>query len=80
MLISANSLYLPAVNTKARIQWGALLIRELFAYFKVPKKASDPEIPIFLVTLAVKSLITTAEPQKIDIELFRRKLGGRLRS
>jgi hypothetical protein len=79
MLISANSLYLPAVNTKARIQWGTSLVRELFAYFKVPKKASYPEIPIFLVTLADKSLITTAQPQQIDIELFKRKLGGRMR-
>jgi hypothetical protein len=79
MLISANSLYLPAVNTKARIKWGTSLIRELFTYFKVPEKAKDPEIPVFLVTLADKSLITTAQPQQIDIELFRRKLGGRMR-
>jgi hypothetical protein len=79
MLISANSLYLPAVNTKARIQWGTSLIRELFEFFKIPDTESDPEIPIFLVTLADKSLITTAEPQTIDAELFKRKLGGRMR-
>jgi hypothetical protein len=79
MLISANSLYLPAVNIRARINWGTSIIRELFACFKIPEKASDPEIPVFLVTLADKSLVTTAEPQIIDIELFKRKLGGRLR-
>jgi hypothetical protein len=79
MLISANSLYLPAVNTKARIQWGTSLIREVFEFFDVPDTESDPEIPVFLVTLADKSLITTAEPQTIDVELFKRKLGGRLR-
>jgi hypothetical protein len=79
MLTSANSLYLPAVNTKARIQWGTLLIEELFAFFTISEKASDPEIPVFLVTLADKSLITTAQPQQIGIELFKRTLGGRMR-
>ena len=79
MLISADSLYLPAVNTKARIKWGTSLIRELFQFFKIPKAESDPEIPVFLLTLADKSLVTTDLPQHIDIELFKRKLGARLR-
>ena len=79
MLISANSLYLSAVNTKARIKWGTLLIRELFGYFKIPDTDSDPEITIFLVTLADKSLITSTQPQKIDIEQFKRKLAARMR-
>jgi hypothetical protein len=79
MLISANSLYLPAVNTKARIEWGTSLIRNLFEFFTIPGTDSDPEIPVFFVTLADKSLITTAEPQKINVRLFERKLGGRLR-
>jgi hypothetical protein len=35
MLIYGNSLYLPAVNTKARIKWGRELIRELFGFLKV---------------------------------------------
>jgi hypothetical protein len=79
MLISANSLYLPAVNTKARIQWGTSLIRELFEFFEMPDTESDPEIPIFFVTLVDKSLVTSAQPQNIDAELFKRKLGARLR-
>lgn len=79
MLISANSLYLPAVNAKARIKWGATLIRELFDFFKIPKYDSDPQIPLFFVTLADSSLITTAARQSIGLELFKRKLGARLR-
>ncbi len=79
MLICANPLYLVAVNTRARINWGTLLIRELFGYFKIPDTDSDPEIPIFLVTLADKSLITSTQPQKIDIEQFKRKLAARMR-
>ena len=79
LLIFGNSLHLPAVNAKARIKWGALLIRELFDFFKIPKYDSDPQIPVFFVTLADSSLITTAESQKIDIESFKRKLGARLR-
>jgi hypothetical protein len=79
MLISANSLYLPAVNTKARVKWGTSLIRELFEFFNVTDTESDPQIPVFFVTLADKSLITSAQPQTIDLELFKRKLGGRMR-
>jgi hypothetical protein len=79
MLISANSLYLVAVNTRARMNWGTLLIRELFEFFKIPDSDSDPEIPIFLVTLADKSLITSTQAQKIDIEQFKRKLAARMR-
>jgi hypothetical protein len=79
ILRADNAFYLPAVNAKARIKWGTLLIRELFAYFKVPEKASDPETPVFFITLADKSLFTTNLPQEIDIKLFKRKFGGRLR-
>jgi hypothetical protein len=50
MLVWANSLYLPAVNTKARIQWGTSLIREFFEFFDISDTDSDPEIPVFLVT------------------------------
>jgi hypothetical protein len=79
MLVSANSLYLPAVNTKARIQWGTSLIEELFEFFKIPDTESDPEIPVFFVTLADNSLVTSVQPQAVDVELCKRKLGGRLR-
>jgi hypothetical protein len=79
MLICANPLYLNAVNTKARIKWGTLLIQELFEFFNIPKNESDPETPVFFVTLADKSMITTAQPQQINIEQFRRKLGARMR-
>jgi hypothetical protein len=54
MLFFANSLFLPAVNTKARIKWGTGLIRELFDFFKIPNGDSDPDLPIFFVTLADK--------------------------
>jgi hypothetical protein len=78
-LISSNSLYLPAVNTKARIQWGTSIIGELFEFFEITDTEGDPEIPVFFVTLADKSLITSAQPQNIDVQLFKRKLGGRMR-
>jgi hypothetical protein len=79
ILRADNAFYLPAVNAKARIKWGTLLIRELFEFFEIPDTESDPEIPIFFVTLADKSLVTSAQPQNIDAELFKRKLGARLR-
>ena len=79
MLVSANSLYLPAVNTKARIKWGTSLIEKLFEFFNIPDTESDPEIPVFFVTLADKSLITTGQAQNIDVELFKRKLGAWMR-
>lgn len=79
VLISGNPLYLLAVNTKARIKWGTLLIRELFDYFKIPITESDPKVGVFFVTLANKSLITSTQPQQIDLELFKRKLAARMR-
>ncbi len=79
MVICANPLYLGAVSTKARIKWGKLLIPESFEFFKIPETDSDPKIPIFLVTLADKSLVTPAQQQRIDLELFKRKLRARMR-
>jgi hypothetical protein len=78
MLISANPLYLLAVNTRARIKWGTLLIWELFEFFKIKDSDSDPEGRVFFVTLADKSLITTVQPQKIDLKQFKRKLAARM--
>ena len=79
MLICANPLYLLAVNTKARITWGTLLIRELFEFFKIEGADSDPEGRVFFVTLADRSLITSGQPQKIGLEQFKRKLAARMR-
>jgi hypothetical protein len=79
MLICANPLYLVAVNTRARIKWGTLLIRELFEFFKIKDSDGDPEGRVFFVTLADRSLITSVQPQKIGLEQFKRKLAGRMR-
>ena len=79
MLICANPLYLLAVNTRARITWGTLLIRELFEFFKIKDSDSDPEGSVFFVTLADRSLITSAQPQQIGLEQFKRKLSARMR-
>lgn len=79
LLICANPLYLVAVNTRARITWGTLLIRELFEFFKIKDSDNDPEGRVFFVTLADRSLITSAQPQKIDLEQFKRKLAARIR-
>lgn len=40
---------------------------------------SHPYQPAFLVTLVDKDLVTTADPQEIDLQLIKSNLGGKLR-
>jgi hypothetical protein len=79
ILEPSDAFYLPAVNASARIKWGRIFIREVFGFFAIPDNEIYPSEPAFLVTLSDKSLVTSAEPQKIDLQRMRRKLGGRLR-
>jgi hypothetical protein len=70
--------YLPAVNSKARIKWGGVFIQQLFDFFGIADDDHGPIEPIFLVTLADKSHLTTAQPQPINLTAIKRKLGSAL--
>jgi len=78
ILRSADAYYLPAVNRKARIKWGTTFIREIFAFFGTGDYKDGPTDPIFLVTIADESHLTTAQPQPINLSKIKRKIGAGL--
>ena len=75
ILRPSESFYLPAVNSKARIKWGAVFIQEIFQFFGITADEDGPSKPIFLVTIADKSHVTTNQPQHINLSRIKRKLG-----
>ena len=79
ILRPSEAFYLPAVNSKARIKWGAVFIQEIFQFFGVADEEDGPHEPIFLVTIADKSHVTTDQPQQINVKRIKRKLGAGLR-
>jgi hypothetical protein len=79
ILSASDAFYLPAVNSKARIKWGTVFIREVYNFFGVADDENGPIKPFFLVTIADKSHVTTAQPQQINLSRIRRKLGAGLK-
>jgi hypothetical protein len=65
---------LPAVNSKARIKWGTVFIDEIFPFFKIADGQHGPHEPIFLVTIADKSHLTTHRPQQIQLSRIKRQI------
>jgi hypothetical protein len=79
ILRRSDAFYLPAVNSKARIKWGAVFIQETFKFFRVADDENSPVEPVFLVTIADKSHLTTDQPQQINLVRIKRKLGAGLK-
>ena len=78
ILSACDAFYLPAVNSKARIKWGTVFIHEVFKFFGVADDENGPNKPVFLVTIADKSHLTTEQPQQINLSRIKRKLGAGL--
>jgi hypothetical protein len=76
---SADAHYLPAVNSRAKIKWGTVFIDEIFPFFKIADGQHGPHEPIFLVTIADKSHLTTDRPQQIQLSRIKRKIGAGLK-
>ena len=72
----SDAFYLPAVNSKARIKWGAVFIHEVFKFLGVADGENGPDDPIFLVTIADKFHLTTDRPQQIQLSRIKRKIGS----
>jgi hypothetical protein len=68
ILRPADAFYLPAVNAKARIKWGRFFIRAIFNFFGITTDEDGPHEPMFLVTIADKSHVTTDQPQQINLQ------------
>jgi hypothetical protein len=74
LLRGSDAFYLPAVNIKARIKWGRVFIEEIFEFFNITEDEHGPHEPIFLVTIADKSHLTTDQPRQINLGRIKRKL------
>jgi hypothetical protein len=79
LLQGSSAFYLPAVNSKARIKWGRIFIQQVFEFFQIADDQRGPDEPVFLVTIADKSHLTTALPQPINLSRIKRKLGAGLK-
>ena len=76
ILHGSDVFYLPAVNIKARIKWGHVFIRQIYHFFNLADDDDGPIEPVFLVTLAEKSGLTTDQPQPINLSRIKRKLAA----
>ena len=79
ILRPSDAFYLPAVNSKARIKWGAVFIQEIFQFFGITTDEDGPNEAMFLVTIADKSHLTSDQPQQINLTRIKRKLEAGLR-
>jgi hypothetical protein len=79
LLRGFDSFYLPAPNIKARIKWGAVFVQNIFNFFGIADDEHGPHEPLFLVTIADKSHVTTDQPQQIQLSRIKRKLGSGLK-
>ena len=57
---------------------GYTFIREIFDFFRKGSDKDGPTDPIFLVTIADKSDLTTDRPQQTNLSQIRRKIGAGL--
>jgi hypothetical protein len=79
ILQASDAFYLPAVNPKARLKWGRAFIDEIFKFFHITANDHGPGNPVFLITIADKSHLTTDQPQPINLARIKRKLGSGLK-
>jgi hypothetical protein len=79
LLQGSSAFYLPAVKGKARIKKGCIFVEKIFEFFGIAENEHGPSEPIFLVSIADKSHLTTAQPQSINLSSIKGKLAGGLR-
>ena len=79
VLHGSDVFYLPAVNTKARIKWGRVFIRQIYQFFNLDNGDDGPIEPVFLVTLADSAGLTTDQSQRIRLSGIKRKLASALK-
>ena len=54
-------------------------MQQIFEFFQIADDQYGPDEPVFLVTIADKSHLTTDQPQQIKLSRIKRKLGGGLK-
>lgn len=78
ILSAADAYYQPAVSSKARIKWGGIFIERILKFFEIDEHQGGPSKPVFLVTIADRSHLTTSQPQQINLNSIKRKLRSAL--
>jgi hypothetical protein len=78
ILRRADAFNLPAVNSHARIKWGCIFVRKVFELFGIADDGIYPDQPVFFVTLADESHLTSDIPQLVNIQGYRSKLANAL--
>jgi hypothetical protein len=76
VLLGSDAYYLPTVNCKSRIKWGQVFIRQIYEFFNLADDDDGPIEPVFLVTLAEKSGLTTDQAQPINLAHIKRRLAA----
>jgi hypothetical protein len=76
ILRGSDAFYLPAVNCKARIKWGHEFIGQIYQFFNLAEYDDGPAEPVFFVTLAEKSGLTTDQARPINLSRIKRKLAA----
>src|SRR5580700_6167946 len=77
--LKSHAFYLPAVNTFARIKWGHIFIREIYQFFNLADDEHGPNSPVFHITLADKSGLTTDQAQPTNLKSIKRRLASALK-
>jgi hypothetical protein len=78
-LSKQNSIYLYAVNSQARYEWGRIFIEEIFRHFGLRTGKPYPDVPLYFLTLTDRSLVlpdTEPAPFKDVKKRFRPVLEG----
>jgi hypothetical protein len=73
-----DAFYLPAMNATARINWAGSFFAGLCSHFKLRMTDEGPDVPMFLVTIADKAHLLSAQSAKVNFGSIRRKLSGAL--
>ena len=68
-----------AVSPKGRIRWGRMVCQELADHFALGPHKSEPDQPVFLVTLCDRRCCTSHRDRNIDVSGFIRMLRRGLR-
>lgn len=79
ILRRSEACYLPAVNAKARIKWGRVFIQEIYKFLDIADDDDGPHEPVFLVTIADKSHLTTDQRRQVALQRIKRKLASALK-
>jgi hypothetical protein len=79
LILTDNQDDLLAVNLFARKRFAVRMVKHTFRLFGICKGHPDPNVPVYLVTLCDRSLLTTDDLPNVPLEAIKKKLRTGLR-